>query len=286
VNAYPCFRRLSRCAWLRLAVVAALFLSLGTPAFAAECVIPQYRHPWAAFRPGSWKQVRVTTETLNDAGEVESTTVTETRSMLTAVDADSYSLQIDVTVEVGGKRFAPDTKTTRHGLQGESPGEEVKVRHLADQDLVVAGRAIRVHRAELEIAGSERRRVTRFQYADTSLPYVLARQSTTYNAAGQVQQETTVTTEEVNVPRILLGYRHRTWKTRTEQKHPAGRVVTQEVHAAEVPGGVVQHTSEEFDAAGKLLRRSTLELVNFGVAKEGTDLKKRRSDRKARHQRG
>src|SRR5687768_11687188 len=68
--------------------------------------LPQEQHPWGRFPSGSWKSVRVVTETLDDKGEVANVTRTETRTTLVAADERGYSLRIESTVEVAGKRFA------------------------------------------------------------------------------------------------------------------------------------------------------------------------------------
>ncbi len=39
-------------------------------------------HVWGRFDPGTWKRVRIITDTLNDRGAVADTTVTETKTTL------------------------------------------------------------------------------------------------------------------------------------------------------------------------------------------------------------
>jgi hypothetical protein len=43
---------------------------------------------------------------------------------------------------------------------------------------------------------------------------------------------------------------------------------TVEVFCIDVPGGVVAHTSRETDERGRLVRRSTLELLDFGTMED------------------
>jgi hypothetical protein len=259
----------------------ALAVAATEPARAADCVVPKQRHPWGAFLPGSWKQVRVTTDTLNAAGEVAERSITETRSKITDVRDDSYELEINVTVEVGGKRFASDTRTSRHGFHGESAGQIIKIRPLDGGELRAAGETLGVERAEIEISDDHSRRVMQMYYSPMGRPHVLARTAVWYDAAGKVVQETDVTTLSRNVSRRVLGFQYSTWSTRTVQKTAAGKIVTDELHAAEVPGSVFHHSSEEFDADGKLIRRSTLELQNFGVATAAPAPRKRRHDKAA-----
>jgi hypothetical protein len=266
--------------WLgSLSLLAAL---LGTPGRADEAVITRERHPWAVFGQRSWKLVKVTTETFDAEGKSTGTSVTETRSTLVGVDATSYELQIDVTVEVAGKRFASPPRVTRHGLNGEGEGQTAIVRRLGETVLKVGERPFRVQNAEIEVSDKDLRKVTQLSYAGGVQPYVLSRRSVTHDAAGKLQQETIVQTKAIQVPKSVLGARRLTWETTTTQKHPGGTIVTDEVHCFDVPGGVVEHTSVERDDKDKLLRRSKLELVNYGIAAADTVAPKRFSKRKPR----
>ena len=56
---------------------------------------------------------------------------------------------------------------------------------------------------------------------------------------------------------------------RTTQNLPHGKKVTVEVHCDDVPGGVVSHSASETDASGRVIRRSTLELINFSPPTAG-----------------
>jgi hypothetical protein len=250
--------------------------------WADEGVIPRERHPWAAFRPGSWKLVKVTTETFDKDGKSLGESVTETRTMLLSVDASSYELQIDVAVDVGGKRFPAQPRVTRQGFHGESEGQRATIRRLGDVSLKIADRALTARSAEVETMEKDTRRVTHVYYGAGIQPYVLSRRSLTFDADGKVKQETDVQTQAVQVARTVLGVRRSTWETRTTQKHSAGSIVTDEVHCFDIPGGVVEHTSEEFDDKGVLLRRSNLSLVNYGIATANKPLRRRHPPRKSR----
>ena len=90
---------------------------------AEELAFPPEHHPWGRFPVGSWKQVRTTSEALDDKGQVVSVTTTDTRTKLTATDASSYTLQTDATVDVASRRILAAPQTTRHGYYGETPGQ-------------------------------------------------------------------------------------------------------------------------------------------------------------------
>jgi hypothetical protein len=53
---------------------------------------------------------------------------------------------------------------------------------------------------------------------------------------------------------------------RTHETRPSGSHLLLETYCAEIPGGVVAHTSKDIDTNGRLTRRSTLELLEYGIA--------------------
>ena len=55
---------------------------------------------------------------------------------------------------------------------------------------------------------------------------------------------------------------------KTVQKTPRGSVTTLAMSSGDVPGGVVYQTAKEADTTGRLARRSTLELLNYGSRPE------------------
>lgn len=266
----------------RLLYSLGLLLLVSSRAFSGDAVIPPDRHSWAAFRPGSWKLVRVSAKALDENGTPTSTSVTETRTLLLAVDATGFDLQVDVTLEKGGKRFDSLPRFTRQGLHGESEGQQLTVRRLGKDVVKIGERKLDTQVVELEIADKDMRKITRLNLALANHPFVLARQSTAVNPDGDTLQETHVEVTDLRVPRKVLGAWRTTWRTVTIQKHAAGRIVTEEVHCFDIPGGVVEHTSNEFNDQGKLISQSQLEMLNYGIITTETALKRRHASRRSR----
>ena len=46
-------------------------------------------------------------------------------------------------------------------------------------------------------------------------------------------------------------------------RHPHGLTTARGINCPDVPGGIVSQSAEDFDASGKLLRRTKIELVDF-----------------------
>ena len=63
--------------------------------------------------------MRVVTESLNAQGNVESVNTTDIKTTLTQLESSSYTLKVEVTVEVAGRRFAAEPKLVKQGFHGE-----------------------------------------------------------------------------------------------------------------------------------------------------------------------
>ena len=110
---------------------------------------------------------------------------------------------------------------------------------------------------------------TSIYYTDSLAPYILKRESVTTDATGtNVLGDTTAEVVALEMPRKVLSETKNVACVRTVQKNPKGTVTTLAMVAMDVPGGVVCQTSKEMDKAGRLVRRSTMELVNFGTEPE------------------
>ncbi len=52
---------------------------------------------------------------------------------------------------------------------------------------------------------------------------------------------------------------------RTIHEHRKGTITTWAFTSTEVPGGIIVHTSKELDKNRRLVRRSTLQLTDYGL---------------------
>lgn len=216
---------------------------------------------------GSWKQVRVLTENLDDQGNVISTTTTDTTTTLLAVDKRSYTLRVQVTVEVAGKRFVAQPKTVKKGFDGEEDGQQVTLKKIGSGHVVVGGETIPSEVKQITVNGGGTKRVTTVYYSDRVAPYVLKRHTT----ATDLRSNSTRYWSRVDVLALAMPYKVLSQVksvsfVRTVHQRPKGKTITLEVYSPDVPGGVVAHTSKETDETGRVIRRSTLELVDYGIA--------------------
>ena len=229
------------------------------------------QHPWARFPAGSWKSVRVTTETLDDKGTVASVLLTETRTTLLSVERDGYSLRIESFVEIAGKRFASLPQIVKHGFYGETAGQPVTVKKLGDADVIIDGRNVKSELRQASYDADGERRVSTIHYSSTVPPYQLKRETTTEGVPADKSTTTTVDTIALGLPQRVLGGIEEGAVVKTTRVSPQGKKVTLEVHCQNVPGGVVSHSATETDAANRTTRRSTLELIDYAIGGHPVD---------------
>ncbi|MDX1944960.1 MAG: hypothetical protein SFU86_06100 [Pirellulaceae bacterium] len=246
-------------------LAAGMFLATCGRCMAQEGAIPPDHHPWGRFPIGSWKTVRVISETLDDQGRVANVSITETKTTLTALDAASYTLRVETTVQVAGKHFASQPQSVKHGYHGETAGQAVTLRKTGDGELAIDGKTIpcELRQAVIEAEGIKRISVT--HYSSEVPPYQLRRETTT--EGGPEEQRVSTLTEVISLglPQRVIDEVRLAAYVKTTRKQTTGSKVTMEVYCEDVPGGVVAHAARETDAAGRTIRRSTLELLDYAI---------------------
>ncbi len=256
-----------RLGWILTGLV---LTTLGVRCCAAEeAGISARHHSWARFRPGAWKLVRVVTESLDESNHVLSVNVTETKTSLSRIDADGVVLEVEVGVEVAGKQFNGQPQCLKQGFHGELAGGDVKLYPAMAAEISLDGQKIPCRSQQVEVAGPVGRTSVNLFFSDTLAPYVLRRQSKTTDADGtNVLSDTLSEVVAFDMPQRVLGELKNVACIKTVQKTPKGTVTTLAMSSPDVPGGVVSQTTKETDQSGRLLRRSTLELLHYGSQTE------------------
>lgn len=242
--------------------LGALLIALFSRANGEE--LPRQIHPWGRFEPGAWKIVRATTENF-ESGE-NSISATETKATLREVADWGVTIQVEVMVEVAGKRFRAEPQLVKQGFHGDLFAEGTKITRLGKQDVKVQDQAIACELVQVDSAGPNYRVSTKLAFSRTVPPYIFHRESVRSDLTGaklleKSQTEVTVLDMPIRIgSQVLAGS-----QTHTTQTSPKGKVVTLTLTSVDVPGGVVCQTSRETDEKDRLLRRTTLELIDFGL---------------------
>jgi hypothetical protein len=231
--------------------------------------IGKAHHPWGKFKPGAWKVVRVVAETLDEKGVVTSTSATETKTTLLRVEEDGITLGIEVEVEVAGKLFRAEPKTVKQAFHGEIICRDVKINQPQSTQLTIGSANVPCQSQRIECSLANSKTVTDVYYSDKVRPLILKRHSVTGDPQGKrTTNETTATVMALDMPCKVLAEVKSASLVETVNKHGKGTVATWAFTCPDVPGGIIEFWSKEVDKNNRLLRRSTLELLGYGLEPE------------------
>jgi hypothetical protein len=220
-------------------------------------------NPWTKFGIGSWKRVRVFTESLNDAGKVETTSVRDSKTTLVDITETHFTLKVETTVEVAGKTFVADPNYVTQGYNGETIGQTVEVKKVGPGEVLIEGRKYPSEIRQVTINGDESKRVSLVHVNELTPPHILRRE-TTATAGTAKSYDSQVEVVAVDMPARVLTESKTVYHVRTTHRLVSGKsTVVLETHCADVPGSVVSHASKELNAAGRIVGRETLELVEY-----------------------
>ncbi len=227
-------------------------------------------HPWGRFynHRGAWKRYRVITETLDAAGQVASTIITEAKTSLEEADEEGVTLRIESIVEIAGKRLSGEPKQVRQGLRGDGTIGKPLIRNVGASHVVIEGQKIPCRVEEAETGGPHGKTVTRTYYSRFLPPYVLQRESKTTGPDGKVVEEHTFRVLSLDRPCDVVPQIRRAAWVEAVSITPSGSTITRAYISMKVPGGVVCHDTDERDAEGRLVRHSRLVLLDFGLEPE------------------
>jgi len=272
---------------LGLSVLAGAAALADAPQATPGELTPRDLHVWGRFDPGTWKRVRIVTETLNEKGAAVDTTITETKTTLVRADAGRLTLRIEATVSVAGRRFESPPQTVEYGYYGETPGQRSETKFIGSEQLTIDGRPVQCEVRQVVATSSQQQQVTRMYLSSDVEPFVMKRETTLVAGDGKAEsdQQTQAEVIALDMPyRVLHDIKPAAYE-RTIQQTPRGTNITLDVTCVDVPGGIVARTSKEMNSQGQLVRRSTLELVDYHVVDnddDGSATMTRRQARRAR----
>lgn len=252
--------------------------------------LPITQHTWARFQPGAWRETQTVTETLDEQGNVTARNLTLHKETLEAVAEGKVVLKVQATVELGGKRIVGETKTRVLHLETDGAGPLLETRRIENRPLTLNGQTIDCEVWELfyqEGAGNLRDVI---HYRADKFPNVLRRETfvdlgkpamevdakpvdATANEAEQpkpsVKPPSPAVAEQLievlaqQVPyeygerilscALIRNYRHR-------NKGDSVRLLFK---SSEIPGGELATQMTDFDAQGKVVRRSVTRLLDY-----------------------
>jgi hypothetical protein len=207
----------------------------------------------------------VTTEELDAAGNVVSVKTTETKTTLVSKNDSAFTLRVEDTVEVAGRRFPAEPKAVTLGFLGEVLDQTLRVSNLGQGEVTICGISYPCVIQQIVVTGERRRETTKTHYSVDVAPYVLQRKTRSTDEEGQSENyEAAVEVMAIDMPFKVLTQVKSVAFVRTVNRQGSGATTaTVEVHCMDVPGAVVEHSSQERDASGRVVRRSTLALIDY-----------------------
>jgi hypothetical protein len=259
-------------AWFGFAPVFIGFVWLHA---AAAADVSMQHHAWGRFKPGAWCVTRTVTEAIDENGQPVGTTTTETYTELVAVDARRGTVELSEqsSLEVGGKEFIAPAQTVSQGLHGETLGRELEAKDLGSQVTVVAGETIPCKVRSYRVVDKDQEKEVEVFYASGGEPQIVRR--VTVAKVGP-NKETRYTSDfkvvSLETPRSILDRSLMAADVKVVLKNGKTSTVTNAVYSKDVPGEATSYEAEEFDGDGRLIRRSKMELVDYGYrAPDQTD---------------
>lgn len=272
--------------WIALCWILALSGADYAPAArgAENLGLLQQAHAWGRFGKGAWRHVQIVTENFDEQGRLTNSSTTDNRTTVEEVTPERVTLRVEVTMEIAGQRIPSQSQIIKQGYAGESVGQSVSIKPLDPQVVVVDGREIACETEQIEILGGVSKETSLISYSLRSTPSILKRKTTSSDpATAKTTQESVTEVYALDRPFTLLdevkirsGY-----CVRQVQKNEHGTTTTWSDHVPDVPGEVVSESSKKVDTQGRLVRRSTLELVAYGAEgdESSRDLGARRNRR-------
>lgn len=227
--------------------------------------IPREHHVWGKFGIGSWKQVRIYSEALDATGQVVSTSTIESKTTLSAADDEFYTLTVENTVEVGGKKISVPSQEMRRNYQDIPADRQSTVKVLGTSHVTIEGEkhSCRVYQATA--SDNIQSTVNNTYYSPDLSPYILYRELMVTNLTDDTKETTTQQVTALAMPHKVQSELRSCSHVKQVHVHSKGRTQTLIVQCMDVPGGTISYTAKELDSDGRLLRRSTLELVDYRV---------------------
>jgi primosomal replication protein N len=204
---------------------------------------------------------------LDEQGKVRCESMTETKTTLSEVRAADCTVQVEIAVEVAGKRFQAQTKTMRIGYNGDTNGDRAQAKQVGTEVVQFGLSSARCALVQMELDAQGQSLASRLWYSPKVSPYVLKRETWSTNDEGEATlPRTEMEVIAVGMPYRVLGELKEVAYVRTKETHVAGSSLTLEVFCEDVPGGVVAHASKDLDQDGRVIRRSSLHLLGYGTA--------------------
>lgn len=227
--------------------------------------LPRAQHAWVRFASGAWRTIRVTTlATPTGADAPLESSAVQTEVLKSASD-DHYVIEVQATVETGGKTIVGQWRERRLHLLVDRTASSLAHRRLGDASVAVNFTDVPCNVWELSYVHDSQSMVDRIFYNSEVPPYVLRRES--IEQGGMEDRPHSVERTEyiaIQLPYVVNDDALMCDCRRRYTSGVKGRTVEIAFVSNEIPGGEAAAWSTEWDAEGKRVRTTRTELVDYG----------------------
>ena len=239
-------------------------------------LIPRKCHVWGSFEAGAWSRLSVVSETQDEQGNPLQVQREIVRT-LHAVEDSGYTLHLQ-SAKVGEARAkeadeqfveSPWYVTSRDLLKSNPAGLE--------RTLKISEQEIRCQLFEYRV-GAEGNQVTHQDFFSKDVfPYFLRRVAL---KPSPIKDEPFISSREYDVLELEVPVRRgdrliSAAQTRTILKTGETTTMILELVSPEIPGGILTKRTVVRDQNGKVLRRETMELEDFGLRTDAAEAERR-----------
>jgi hypothetical protein len=226
-------------------------------------------HPWGNFQPNSWCIVQTVTISSIDGRAVQSTQTV--RTTLLSIDESGITLHRAETLNLGGIPVEKRPQVVRYDFFQEPVQENVRIREGPPSKLVIDRRvvpcAVRIY--EQQTSGGHL--TTTVWYTPHVFPHVLrverilrASPGGENGEGGQIIRQSVTQVQETSALKALRGNRrNRTYSLQTIERVGNITRITDARCSWDVPGGLLESTTREFDAQNREIRRTVSRMTNY-----------------------
>lgn len=266
---------------LAIGTVIGLALLLGSEtkpvlAIQDQPLIPRRCHVWGAFEAGAWSRLRVVSETQDELGNPLQVRREVVRT-LHVVEDSGYTLHLQ-SAKVGEARAEDANEQFVENPWYVTSGDLLKSNPDGlERTLKISEQEIRCQLFEYRV-GADGNQVTHQDFFSKDVfPYFLRRVAL---KPSPVKDEPFISSREYDVLEIEVPVQRgdrliSAAQTRTILKTAETTTMILELVSPEIPGGILTKRTVVRDKSGKVVRRETMELEDFGLRTDAAEEERR-----------
>jgi len=234
----------------------------------APALLTAKEHPWGSFLPNSWRIVQTVTISNIDGRPVQSQQTIRTTHQ--SIDESGITLQKSETLVIGGRNVEKNPQNVKYDFFQEPIQENVRISAGESVKLTIGKKVVPCAVRIYEQQTSSGRLTTTIWYTPHVFPYILRVEKILRsspegdNAGGRIIRQTVTLVQTTSALQSLRGNRrNRTYTLQTVEK--AGNItrITDSHCSWDVPGGLLESTTREFDDQNREVRRSVSRMTNY-----------------------